>query len=256
MAKAIMIQGTGSSVGKSVLVTALCRIFYQDGFRVAPFKAQNMALNSFITKDGGEMGRAQVVQAEACGIEPTVDMNPILIKPNSEVGSQIIVYGKPIGNMQAQEYRNYKSKLISIVKDSFLKLANQYELIVIEGAGSPAEINLKENDIVNMRMAQLADCPVLLIADIDKGGVFAWIVGTLELLTEEERNRVKGIIINKFRGDKEILQPGLDYLEKKTKKPILGVIPYFRDIWIEEEDSVNSKKNKYYTQPTPDKINI
>lgn len=256
MAKAIMIQGTGSSVGKSVVVTALCRIFYQDGFRVAPFKAQNMALNSFITKDGGEMGRAQVVQAEACGIEPTVDMNPILIKPNSEVGSQIIVCGKPIGNMQAQEYRNYKSKLISIVKDSFLKLANQYELIVIEGAGSPAEINLKEDDIVNMRMAQLADCPVLLIADIDKGGAFAWVVGTLELLTEEERNRVKGIIINKFRGDKEILKPGLDYLERKTQKPVLGVIPYFRDIWIEEEDSVNSKKNKYYTQPTPDKINI
>jgi len=256
-AKVIMIQGTGSSVGKSVIVAALCRIFYQDGFRVAPFKAQNMALNSFITKDGGEMGRAQVVQAEACRIEPTVDMNPILMKPTSDMGSQIIVQGKPVGNMQAQEYRNYKSKLISVVKDSFLKLAGNYEVIVIEGAGSPAEINLREDDIVNMRMAQIADCPVLLVGDIDKGGVFAWIVGTLDLLTEEERERVRGIIINKFRGDKEILQPGLDYLEKKTKRPVLGVIPYFRDIRIEEEDSVNSEKNKYNAPPpVPGKINI
>jgi len=255
-AKVIMIQGTGSSVGKSIMVTALARIFYQDGFKVAPFKAQNMALNSFITKDGGEMGRAQVVQAEACGIEPTVDMNPILMKPTSEMGSQIIVQGKPVGNMQAQEYRNYKSKLISVVKDSFLKLARNYEVIVIEGAGSPAEVNLREDDIVNMRMAQIADCPVLLVGDIDKGGVFAWVVGTLELLTEEERDRVKGVIINKFRGDKEILQPGLDYLEKKIKKPVLGVIPYFRDIQIEEEDSVNSEKNKYDTQTAPGKINI
>jgi len=256
MVKAIMIQGTGSSVGKSIIVTALCRIFYQDGFRVAPFKAQNMALNSFITKDGKEMGRAQVVQAEACGIEATVDMNPILMKPTSEVGSQIIVCGKPIGNMQAQEYRNYKSKLISVVKDSFLKLAHHYELIVIEGAGSPAEINLKEDDIVNMRMAQIADCPVLLVADIDKGGAFAGVVGTLELLTIKERNRIRGIIINKFRGDKEILQPGLNYLERKTKKSVLGIIPYFRDIQIEEEDSVNSEKNRYYTQPELGKINI
>lgn len=255
-AKVIMIQGTGSSVGKSVIATALCRIFYQDGFRVAPFKAQNMALNSFITKDGGEMGRAQVVQAEACGIEPTIDMNPILMKPTSEIGSQIIVRGKPVGNMQAQEYRNYKSKLISVVKDSFLKLARNYEVIVIEGAGSPAEINLKEDDIVNMRMAQIADCPILLVGDIDKGGVFAWIVGTLELLTKKERERVRGIIINKFRGDKEILQPGLDYLEKKIKRPVLGVIPYFRDIRIEEEDSVNSEKNKYYALPERGKINI
>ena len=255
-AKIIMVQGTGSSVGKSVIVAALCRIFYQDGFSVTPFKAQNMALNSFITKDGGEMGRAQVVQAEACGIEPTVDMNPILMKPTSDMGSQIIVQGKPVGNMQAQEYRNYKSKLISVVKDSFLKLAGNYEVIVIEGAGSPAEINLREDDIVNMRMAQIADCSVLLVGDIDKGGVFAWIVGTLELLTKEERERVRGIIINKFRGDKEILQPGLDYLEKKIKRPVLGVIPYFRDIRIEEEDSVNSEKNKYNAQPVSGKINI
>ena len=255
-AKVIMVQGTGSSVGKSILVAALGRMFYQDGFRVAPFKAQNMALNSFVTKDGGEMGRAQVVQAEACGIEPTVDMNPVLMKPTSEMGSQIIVQGKPVGNMQAQEYRNYKSKLISVVKDSFLKLAGNYEVIVIEGAGSPAEINLREDDIVNMRMAQIADCPVLLVGDIDKGGVFAWIVGTLELLTKEERERVKGIIINKFRGDKEILQPGLDYLEKKIEKPVLGVIPYFRDIRIEEEDSVNLEEGKCYILPELGKIDV
>ena len=256
MAKAIMIQGTGSSVGKSVMVAALCRIFSQDGFKVAPFKAQNMALNSFVTKDGGEMGRAQVVQAEACGIEPTVDMNPILMKPTSDVGSQIIVQGKPVGNMLAQEYKNYKSKLVLVVKDSFLELARNYEVIVIEGAGSPAEINLREDDIVNMKMAQIADCPVLLVGDIDKGGVFAWIVGTLELLTREERERIKGIIINKFRGDREILQPGLDYLEKKIKKPILGVIPYFRDIRIEEEDSVNLEENKYYSLPDSNKIDV
>jgi len=256
MAKVIMIQGTGSSVGKSVIVTALCRIFYQDGFNVVPFKAQNMALNSFVTKDGGEMGRAQVVQAEACGIEPTVDMNPILIKPTSDMGSQIIVRGKPIGNMRAQEYGNYKSKLISVVKDSFFKLAHNYEVIVVEGAGSPAEINLRKDDIVNMKMAQIADCPVLLVGDIDKGGVFAWIVGTLELLTRGERERVKGIIINKFRGDEEILQPGLDYLKEKIKKPILGVIPYFRDIRIEEEDSVNLEENKYYSLPNSHKIDI
>lgn len=254
--KVIMIQGTGSSVGKSVMVAALCRIFSQDGFKVAPFKAQNMALNSFVTKDGGEMGRAQVVQAEACGIEPTVDMNPILMKPTSDVGSQIIVQGKPVGNMLAQEYKNYKSKLVLVVKDSFLELARNYEVIVIEGAGSPAEINLREDDIVNMKMAQIADCPVLLVGDIDKGGVFAWIVGTLELLTREERERIKGIIINKFRGDREILQPGLDYLERKIKKPILGVIPYFRDIRIEEEDSVNLEENKYYSLPDSNKIDV
>ena len=237
-AKRIMIQGTGSGVGKSVIVAALCRIFKQDGYKVAPFKAQNMALNSFVTNAGGEMGRAQVVQAEAAGIEPTVDMNPVLIKPTSDVGAQVIVRGRPVGNMLANYYHNYKTKLIQIVSDSFLNLARQYQIIIIEGAGSPAEINLKENDIVNMKMAQIANSPVLVVGDIDKGGVLAWLVGTLALLTEEEKGRVKGLIINKFRGDINILKPGLDYLEKRCQKDILGVIPYFRNILIEEEDSL------------------
>jgi len=241
-AKRIMIQGTGSGVGKSVIVAALCRIFKQDGYKVAPFKAQNMALNSFVTRAGGEMGRAQVVQAEAAGIEPTIDMNPVLIKPTSDVGAQVIVRGRPVGNMLANYYHNYKTELIQIVSDSFLNLARQYQIIVIEGAGSPAEINLRENDIVNMKMAQIANSPVLLVGDIDKGGVFAWLVGTLALLTEEEKGRIKGLIINKFRGDINILKPGLDYLEKRCQKDILGVIPYFKNIRIEEEDSLPLEK--------------
>jgi len=242
LAKRIMVQGTGSGVGKSIITAALCRIFKQDGYKVAPFKAQNMALNSFVTSQGGEMGRAQVVQAEAAGIEPTVDMNPILIKPTSDLGAQIILRGKPLGNMLANYYHNYKTKLIQIVSESFLNLARKYQIIVIEGAGSPAEINLRENDIVNMKMAEIADSSVLLVADIDKGGVFAWIVGTLELLTEKEKDRVKGLIINKFRGDINILKPGLDYLEEKCQKDILGIIPYFKDIRIEEEDSLPLEK--------------
>jgi len=246
LAKRIMIQGTGSGVGKSIICTALCRIFKQDGYRVAPFKSQNMALNSFVTKDGGEIGRAQVVQAEAAGIEPTVDMNPILIKPTKDTGAQIIVRGKPLGNMSAKEYQNYKTQkeLLQIVSESFLKLARKYEIVVIEGAGSPAEINLRDKDIVNMKMAKIARAPVILTGDIDRGGVFAWIIGTLELLTKEERELVKGLIINKFRGDLDILKPGLDYLEKKSRKEILGVIPYFKNIRIEEEDSVSLEKRK------------
>jgi len=245
-AKRIMIQGTGSGVGKSIIVTALCRIFKQDGYKVAPFKAQNMALNSFVTRNGGEMGRAQVVQAEAAGIEPTVDMNPILIKPSSDVGAQIIVKGRVLGNMSANYYHNHKPELIQTVSDSFFKLAREYEIVVIEGAGSPAEINLRETDIVNMRMAEITNSPVLLIGDIDKGGVFAWLIGTLELLTEKERRRVKGLIINKFRGDINILKPGLDYLEKRCKKDVLGVIPYFKDIRIEEEDSLPLERKAGY----------
>ncbi|MFH1562599.1 MAG: cobyric acid synthase [Nitrospirota bacterium] len=243
-AKTIMIQGTGSGVGKSIIVSAFCRIFLQDGYCVAPFKAQNMALNSFVTEDGGEIGRAQATQAQACKIKPTVDMNPVLLKPTTDTGAQIIVCGKPIGNMQAVEYHKYKPQLIETIKQCFTRLQQQYEIIVIEGAGSPAEINLKDNDIVNMYMAKIADAPVILVVDIDKGGAFAWIAGTLELLPSDERSRIKGVIINKFRGDKTLLQSGLEFMEKRYKVPILGVIPYFHNICIAEEDSLGLEKRK------------
>jgi adenosylcobyric acid synthase len=235
---AIQICGTGSGVGKSIIVAALCRIFLQDGYKVAPFKAQNMALNSYVTLDGGEMGRAQVVQAEACGIEPTVDMNPILIKPSSDTGAQIIVRGKPICNMSVLKYTKYKNMGLSIVRQSLKKLLDEYEVVVMEGAGSPAEINLKSHDIVNLKMAEYVKAPVVLVGDIDKGGVFAWIVGTLELLTKKERKMIKGIIINKFRGDKTLLMPGIEYLEKRTGIKVLGIVPYYRNINIPEEDAV------------------
>jgi len=235
-----MIQGTASSVGKSMLVTALCRIFKQDGFRVAPFKSQNMALNSFVTKSGGEMGRAQVVQAEAAGIEPDIDMNPILIKPEAGSRAQIVVLGKPIMTVTAGEYGRQATQLLSIAEKSLARLRSAYDIVVIEGAGSPAEINIKDNEIVNMRIARLAGAPVLLVGDIDKGGVFASLVGTLALLDEAERNSVKGLIINKFRGDIALLQPGLDYLESYTAKPVIGVIPYYHDILISQEDSIFS----------------
>lgn len=243
-ARAIQVCGTGSGVGKSIIVTALCRIFLQDGFKVCPFKAQNMALNSFVTKEQGEIGRAQATQAQACRLEPTVDMNPILLKPTSERRAQIIVRGRPIRNMSVYEYVRYKKRAKNIVFESFRRLAKEYELIVIEGAGSPAEVNLKSHDIVNMKMAEYANAPVVLVGDIDKGGVFAWIVGTLELLTKAERKRIKGIIINKFRGDKRLLKPGIDFLEQKTKVKVLGVVPYFsvaagNDINLPEEDSVS-----------------
>jgi len=243
-----MIQGTGSHVGKSVLVCALCRILKQDGYRVAPFKAQNMALNSFVTRDGKEMGRAQVAQAEAAGIEPIVEMNPILLKPTGDCGSQVIVMGKPIGNMTAKEYYQRKADFVSIIKDAYDKLRSKFDIIVIEGAGSPAEINLKDGDIVNMGMAEMASAPVLLVTDIDRGGAFAWIVGTLELLTTNERDRIKGIVFNKFRGDKSILKPGLDMLESRINKPVLGVIPYMHNLGIDDEDSVSLEFNNKFTQ--------
>jgi len=244
MAKKIMVQGTGSGVGKSVIVAALCRIFTQDGYKVAPFKSQNMALNSYVTTEGLEIGRAQAFQAFAARKEPTVEMNPILLKPSSDTGAQVIVRGKPIGNMTAKEYHDYKPKALNLIKDCFEKLERENDIVVIEGAGSPAEVNLRANDIVNMSIAKLLNAPVLLLGDIDKGGVFAWIVGTLELLEEEEKELVKGILINKFRGDMDILKPGLEFLEKRVNKPVIGVIPYFQDIKIQEEDSVSLSVEK------------
>ncbi len=248
MAKRIMVQGTGSGVGKSVIVAALCRIFTQDGYKVAPFKSQNMALNSYVTKDGLEIGRAQAFQAFAARKEPTVEMNPILLKPSSDTGAQVIVRGKPIGNMTAKEYHKYKPKALSLIQHCFDILERENDIVVIEGAGSPAEINLRANDIVNMSIAKLLNAPVLLLGDIDKGGVFAWIVGTLELLETEEKELVKGILINKFRGDMDILKPGLEFLEKRVNKPVIGVIPYFHDIKIQEEDSVSLSVEKRKTR--------
>lgn len=238
-AKTLMIQGTASAAGKSIVVAALCRIFKQDGLRVAPFKSQNMALNSFVTSQGEEMGRAQVVQAEAAGLEPTVDMNPILLKPEANARCQVIVSGKPATTLTAGEYGPYAETLIPIVKESLNRLRSAYDIVVIEGAGSPAEINIMEHEIVNMRIARLAEAPVLLVGDIDKGGVFASLVGTLALLSEAERDYVKGFIINKFRGDVALLQPGLDQLEKYTSRPVVGVIPYYHHILIPEEDSIH-----------------
>ncbi len=243
MAKVIMVQGTMSGAGKSLLVAGLCRIMKQQGYRVAPFKSQNMALNSFITEEGLEMGRAQVMQAEAAGINPLVCMNPILLKPTSHTGSQVIVNGKVLGNMSAREYFSYKRNLISDIKRAFKKLEELADIIIIEGAGSPAEINLRENDIVNMGLAELIDAPVLLVGDIDRGGVFAQLLGTLMLLTPNERNRIKGLIINKFRGDQSLLDSGIEILEKKGKIPVIGVVPYM-EIELEDEDSLTERFEK------------
>ena len=239
-AKCIMVQGTMSGAGKSLLCAALCRIFAQDGYRVAPFKSQNMALNSFVTRDGLEMGRAQVVQAQAAGIEPDVRMNPILLKPSSDVGSQVIVNGEVRGQMPASAYFRMKRSLLPEILSAYNSLAGDVDIIVIEGAGSPAEINLKADDIVNMGLAKLVDAPVLLAGDIDRGGVFAQLYGTVELLEPDERARIKGLIINKFRGDVKILRPGLAMLEEKTRLPVLGVVPYLK-VDIEDEDSLSER---------------
>ena len=241
-AKVIMVQGTMSNAGKSFLVAGLCRVFMQDGYRTAPFKSQNMALNSYITREGLEIGRAQAMQAEAAGIEPTVDMNPILLKPTSQSGSQVIVNGEVRGNQNAMDYYAHKKELIPEIEKAFGRLSSAYDIIVIEGAGSPAEINLKENDIVNMGMARIADAPVLLAGDIDRGGVFASLYGTVKLLEEEEQKRIKGFIINKFRGDREILKPGLKMIEERTGIPVMGVVP-METLDLDDEDSLSERLN-------------
>ena len=240
MAKNIMIQGTMSNAGKSLIAAGLCRIFKQDGYKVAPFKSQNMALNSFITADGKEMGRAQVVQAQAAGIAPDVRMNPILLKPTTDVGSQIIVNGVVQGNMRAMEYYRRKREFLPAVLEAYHALEQEFDIIVIEGAGSPAEINLKSEDIVNMGLAKLVDAPVLLVGDIDRGGVFAQLYGTIALLEPEEQRRVKGTIVNKFRGDRAILQPGIDILERICGVPVAGVVPYAH-LDIDDEDSLSTR---------------
>lgn len=236
--KTLMVQGTTSDAGKSTLVAGLCRVLYRSGVAVAPFKPQNMALNAAVTEDGGEIGRAQAVQAMACGLPPHTDMNPVLLKPNSDTGCQVIIHGRVVGNQEASTYHDYKKTAMQAVLQSYQRLQQQYGCIVVEGAGSPAEINLRANDIANMGFAEAVDCPVILVADIDKGGVFAHLVGTLALLSESEQARVVGFVINKFRGDLALLQPGLDWLEQRTGKPVIGVLPYLHDLHLEAEDAV------------------
>lgn len=238
--RTLMVQGTSSDAGKSVLCAGLCRLLRRRGLNVAPMKPQNMALNSAVTEDGGEIGRAQAVQALAAGVAAHTDMNPVLLKPNSDTGAQVIIQGKAIHNMEAACYHDYKTTAMTAVLDSYQRLQSHYDFIVVEGAGSPAEINLRDRDIANMGFAETVDCPVILVADIDRGGVFAQIVGTLELLSQTERDRVVGFVINRFRGDIALLQPGLDWLEQKTGKPVLGVLPYLQGFLLEAEDAIES----------------
>ena len=244
MTVALMIQGTTSDAGKSLVVTALCRILWRRGVRVAPFKPQNMALNSAVTVEGGEIGRAQAVQAAACGLEPRVDMNPVLLKPNSDRGSQVIVLGHPVADLDARAYHHLKPQLMPRVLAAFHRLGAEFDAVVVEGAGSPAEINLRDRDIANMGFAEASDCPVVIVGDIDRGGVFAQFIGTLELLTPDERERVHGFIINRFRGDVALLQPGVDWLQKKTGKPVLGILPFLPSLYLAAEDS-------FFDEPPP-----
>lgn len=242
MGATLMVQGTTSDAGKSTLVTALCRWLRRQGVAVAPFKPQNMALNSAVTADGGEIGRAQAVQAQACHLPPHTDMNPVLLKPNSDIGAQVIIHGRAVTSMNAAAYHDYKRVAMQAVLESHGRLAARYPVVMVEGAGSPAEINLRANDIANMGFAEAVDCPVILIADIDRGGVFAHLVGTLELLSESERARVKGFVINRFRGDIALLQNGLDWLEERTGVPVLGVLPYLMDFHLEAEDAIDTRQ--------------
>ena len=257
MAKALMFLGTGSDVGKSIAAAAFCRIFKRRGFKVAPFKAQNMSNNSYVTVDGGEIGRAQVVQAEAAGILPTVHMNPILLKPSSGTGAQVVLRGRVFEQMEAMDYHLYKSRLRDVVQSSYRRLAREYDLIVMEGAGSCCEMNLKENDLVNFPMARYANAPCILVADIDRGGVFAQLIGTHHLMTPEERGMTKGFIINKFRGDPALFESGVDIIEKETRTKVLGVMPFFQNIHIDSEDSVAVQADQREKRPVgPDTLNI
>lgn len=237
-----MVQGTTSDAGKTVLVAGICRVLARLGAKVAPFKPQNMALNSFVTIDGGEIGRAQAVQAQACYLDAQSDMNPILIKPEGDTSAQVIVHGKALKKMDARTYHLYKSKALDFVLESHARLEKKFDYIVVEGAGSPAEINLRENDVANMGFAEAVDCPVILVADIDRGGVFATIVGTLELLSDSERARICGVVINRFRGDIALLESGLKWLEDKINKPVLGVLPYLKDFYLDAEDALNAQQ--------------
>lgn len=237
-AAVLMVQGCTSDAGKSTLVAGLCRWLHRRGVSVAPFKPQNMALNAAVTVDGGEIGRAQAVQAQAAGLPPHTDFNPVLLKPNSDVGAQVIVHGHAVGNMDARDYHDYKRIAMDAVLASHRRLIDRYDAVIVEGAGSPAEINLRERDIANMGYAEAVDCPVILIADIDHGGVFAHLVGTLALLSDSERARVAGFVINRFRGDMALLQPGLDWLQRETGKPVLGVLPYLHGLQLEAEDAL------------------